>query len=145
MIVRNLSFLLVDELKEATLTIKDNKSLSLVHIPHRGYALYIIDGDERKDTFLIKSDYSPSELDHDENVKEKNDFVDLVQLFLNKIYADYDIPDFEKEHPEFVLLKLIDSFEKDNVNVIDRSSETYNLITLGFIRFENDLLLMDNR
>lgn len=140
MIVRRLDFLLEDNFKEATLNIQDSKNLSLIYVPNRGYALYINENNEHKDTFLIKSDYSPSELNLDENVEEKNNFVDLIQMFLNKIYVGYDIPDFEKEHPEFVLLKFIDLFEKDDVNIIEKSSEIYNLITLGFIRFDADIL-----
>lgn len=141
MIVRKLDFLLENNFKEVILNIQDNKSLSLIYVPNRGYALSNIDENgEHKDTFLIKSDLSPSELNFNENVREKNNFVDLIQMLLNKIYDGYDIPDFEKEHPEFVLLRFIDSFEKDDVDIIENSSEIYKLITLGFIRFDVDIL-----
>ena len=35
---------------------------------------------------------------------------------------------------------MIDLFEKDDVNIIENSSELYKLITLGFVRFDADIL-----
>ena len=141
MIVRDLDFLLGKEFKEATLNIQDNKDLSLVHIENRGYSLYVSEDGERKDTFLVKSNHSPHELNLVENLDEKNSFIDLIQLFLGKIYGGVDIPDFEKEHPEYVLLKFIDMFEKDNVKSIDSSSQLYGAIKDGFTRLDIDILL----
>lgn len=141
MIVRDLDFLLGKEFKEATLNIQDNKDLSLVHIENRGYSLYVSEDGERKDTFLVKSNHSPHELNLVENLDEKNSFIDLIQLFLGKIYDGEDIPDFEKEHPEYVLLKFIDMFEKDNVKSIDSSSQLYCAIKDGFTRLDIDILL----
>ena len=121
MIVRDLNFLLGSEIKEKTLDIIENRTLSLAYVFNRGYAIYFSEDGERKDTFLIKSDFSPSELKLEENKQEKQDFVDLVQMFLGKVYDGFDIPDFDKEHPEFVLLKFIDAFEKDEVDLVDKS------------------------
>lgn len=145
MIVRDLNFLLGNEYKEATLNIHDNKDLSLIYIENKGYSLYISEDGERKDTFLVKSDYSPIELNFSENAEEKKSFIDLIQLFLGKIYDGVDIPDFEKEHPEYVFLKFLDLFEKDNVKNVDPSSELYHAIRDGFTRLDIEILILNSR
>lgn len=145
MIVRDLNFLLKKEYKEATLNIYENKDLSLVFVENKGYSLYISENGERKDTFLIKSDHSLSELNQIENAEEKNSFIDLIQLFLNKIYDGMDIPDFDKEHREYVFLKFVDLFEKNEVEIIDASSELYNAINNGFTRLDIEILLLNSK
>ena len=145
MIVRDLNFLLQNEFKKATLDIIENRTLSLVYVSNRGYALYFSEDDERRDTFLIKSDFSPEQLNLAENSGEKEDFVDLIEMFLGKVYDGFDIPEFEKKHPEFVLLKFIDLFEKDDIDFIDSSSELYNLISNGFSRLDIDVLLLNSK
>lgn len=145
MIVRDLNFLLENEFKQATINIIENRTLSLAYIFNRGYAIYFYEDDERKDTFLVKSDCSPSQLTLEENMEEKQDFVDLIQMFLNKVYDGFDIADFDKQHPEFVLLKLIDLLEKDDVTHIDPSTDLYTLLTIGFMRFDADILLLNSK
>lgn len=111
----------------------------------KGYALYISDNNQRKDTFLIKTSLSPKEFVLEENKKEKVDFIDLIQLFLSKIYDGSEIPDFEKEHQEFVFLKFIDLFDKGEYTLIDESQELFKLLDNGFMKLDISDLLLKNR
>lgn len=140
-----MDFLLKRELYEVKINIFENKDLNFVYMDKKGYALYISDNNQRKDTFLIKTSLSPKEFVLEENKKEKVDFIDLIQLFLGKIYDGSEIPDFEKEHQEFVFLKFIDLFDKGEYTLIDESQELFKLLDNGFMKLDISDLLLKNR
>lgn len=140
-----MDFLLKRELYEVKINIFENKDLNFVYMDKKGYALYISDNNQRKDTFLIKTSLSPKEFVLEENKKEKVDFIDLIQLFLSKIYDGSEIPDFEKEHQEFVFLKFIDLFDKGEYTLIDESQELFKLLDNGFMKLDISDLLLKNR
>lgn len=140
-----MDFLLKRELYEVKINIFENKDLNFVYVDKKGYALYISDNNQRKDTFLIKTSLSPKEFVLEENKKEKVDFIDLIQLFLSKIYEGSEIPDFEKEHQEFVFLKFIDLFDKGEYTLIDESQELFKLLDNGFMKLDISDLLLKNR
>jgi hypothetical protein len=59
---------------------------------------------------------------------------------LDQIYDGVDIPEYEKQHHEFVFLKIMDLFSTEAVEIIDEDSELYKTIELGFMKFDIDLL-----
>lgn len=143
MIIRNLNFLVHDNYSKVEINILENKTLSMIYIENSGYSLIWAENEDIKDIFLIKSEIKPQEFKLDENAKEKEDFIDLIHMFLNKIYDGTDIPDYEKQHHEFVFLKIMDSFEKNNVELIDKTSELYRKINEGLMKLDIDVLFVN--
>ncbi len=130
---------------EVNINIYENKDLNFVYIDKKGYSLYISENGVRKDTFLIKSSLSPKEFTSFQNESEKQDFLDLIQMFLGKIYEGVNMPDFEKEHQDFVFLKFIDLFDKGEYKILDETSELFNLLDIGFMKLDINELLLKNR
>lgn len=139
MIVRKLDFLMPFKgYKKVETDIYDEEKISTVYIKNNGYCIYI-EGRE-DEMYLIKSSLSPDELALEENSEERKDFINLLELLLEQIYENVDIPEYETQHHEFVFLKIMDLFEKDEFKVIERDSDLYKTIELGFIKFDIDLL-----
>ena len=143
MIIRNLNFLVHDQFSKVEISILENKNLGLVYIENSGYSLIWGENEEIKDIFLIKSELKPQDFKLEENKKEKEDFIDLLHMFLNKIYDGTDIPEYEKQHHEFVFLKIIDLFEKNEVEYIDKTSELYKTINEGLMKLDIDILFVN--
>lgn len=139
MIVRKLNFLTPPEgyMKVETI-IHDEKKLCAVYIEKKGYCIYINGMEE--DMFLVNTNISPEEFKLEENALDKQDFINLIKILLDQIYDGVDIPEYEKQHHEFVFLKIMDLFSTDEVESIDKDSDLYKLIELGFIKFDIDLL-----
>lgn len=139
MIVRKLNFLMPPGgyRKVETIIHEDNK-LTAVYLKDKGYCLFINGKDE--EMFLINTDISPEEFKLDENGDDKEDFINLVKILLDQIYEGVDIPEYEKQHHEFVFLKIMDLFSTEAVELIDEDSDLYKNIELGFIKFDIDLL-----
>ena len=90
--------------------------------------------------FLINTNLSPDEFKLDQNAGEKEDLINLVKILLDQIYEDVNIPEYEKQHHEFVFLKIMDLFNTEDIEIIDRDSDLYKTIELGFIKFDISLL-----
>ncbi len=140
MFVRKLSYLSPNECyKKVELDIYENKSLNLVYIKNKGYSLFI--SNKIRDMFLIKTNLSPSDFKLDDNAGDKEEFINLVKSLLDEIYSDADIPEYEKQHHEFVFLKMMDSFNKDSYENIDVASELHETIEKGFQQLELSIIL----
>lgn len=139
MIVRKLNFLIPQSgYKKVESIIHDDKKLSVVYVENKGYSVFI-NGIE-DEMFLINTDISPEGFKLEENTSDKTDFINLIKLLLDQIYEDVDIPEYEKQHHEFVFLRIMDLFESDDVESVSNDSELYKLIELGFMKFDIDLL-----
>lgn len=140
MFVRKLSFLSQNEsYKKVKLDIYENKSLILVYIKNKGYSLFSSDG--INDMFLINTELSPSDFNLAENAGDKEEFINLVKSLLDEIYADADIPEYEKQHHEFVFLKMMDSFSKNSYENVDIDSELHKTIEWGFMQLEMSMIM----
>ena len=124
--------------KKVEIDIHEKEKICAVYIKNNGYCIYI-DGKENE-MFLIKTNLSPDEFKLEENSEEKEDFINLVELLLEQIYGNVDIPEYEEQHHEFVFLKIMDLFNKNGFEVIDKDSDLYKTIELGFIKLDIDLL-----
>ena len=111
-------------------------------LKNKGYCVYI--GGKEDEMFLINTKLTPEEFKSEENASDKEDFINLIKILLDQIYGDSDIPEYEKQHHEFVFLKIMDLFSTKDVEIIDKDSELYKTIELGFIRFDIELLKLNN-
>lgn len=139
MIVRKLNFLMPsDGYDKIAINIYDEKKINTVYLKNKGYCVYI-DGKETE-MFLINTKLSPEEFKSEEHAGDKEDFINLIKILLDQIYEDIDIPEYEKQHHEFVFLKIMDLFGTESVEIIDKDSDLYKRIELGFMKFDIDLL-----
>ncbi len=142
MIVRKLNFLVPPGgYRKVETVIHDDKLISAVYLKDKGYCLFI--NNKEDEMYLINTNLSPEDFKLEENLDKKQDFINLVKTLLDQIYVGVDIPEYEKQHHEFVFLKIIDLFGTDVVEIIDEDSDLYKTIELGFIKFDIDLLNMD--
>jgi hypothetical protein len=123
--------------KVETLIHEDNK-INAIYLKDKGYCIFI--NDKKDEMFLINTDIAPDSFKLDENVAEKEEFINLIKTLLDQIYDGVDIPEYEKQHHEFVFLKIMDLFSTEAVEIIDEDSELYKTIELGFMKFDIDLL-----
>lgn len=139
MIVRKLNFLMPPGgYRKVGTKVHEENVISAVYLKDKGYCLFI-EGKE-DEMFLINTDIAPDDFKIEENATNKEDFINLVKVLLDQIYEGVDIPEYEKQHHEFVFLKLMDLFNTDVVEIIDESTDLYKAIELGFIKFDIDLL-----
>lgn len=139
MIVRKLNFLSPPGgYRKVETAIYEDSKLGSVYLKDKGYSLFIIGKED--EMYLINSDIPPEGFKSEENIENKKEFINLVKLLLDQIYEGVDIPEYEKQHHEFVFLKIMDLFDSDAVDVIDEDSELYKTIELGFMKFDIDLL-----
>ncbi len=143
MLVRNLDFLSIPkEFSKVEVEIYDNKSISLVYIDGKGYSLVLKQNDDIDSIFLLKTDILPNNVnDH----QDRQDFINVIKMLLDKIYSVADIKEYEKQHHEHVFLRLMDMLN-DGVDVeiiTEESSKVYTDIEKGFMKLEIDI--MDNK
>lgn len=145
MIIRDLNFLVESEFKKVCVNIIEEKCISLIYIENKGYALLIEEDEDVSSIFIIKTEITPQEFSNDKHNEEKQDFIDLVHMFLDKIYENIEIPIYEKQHHEFVLLKLLALFENNNYEIIDAKSDLSRSIHDAFIKLDIDLLTLNQQ
>ena len=139
MIVRKLNFLSPPGgYRKVETIIHENNKLSAVYLKDKGYCVFINDNED--EMFLINTDIAPEAFKLEENISEKDEFINLIKSLLDQIYDGVDIPEYEKQHHEFVFLKLMDLFSTEVVEIINKDSELYKIIELGFMKFDIDLL-----
>lgn len=143
MLVRNLDFLSIPkEFAKVEVEIYDNKSIALVYIEQKGYSL-VLKTDEKIDSvFLLKTDILPNNVN---GHSDREDFINVLKMLLDKIYSVADIKEYEKQHQEHVFLRLMDMLNDGNgIEMINEdNSQTYKDIEKGFMKLELDI--MDNK
>lgn len=139
MIVRKLNFLMPPGgYRKVETVIHEDKKVSAVYLKDKGYCMFI--SDKEDEMFLINTDVAPEGFKAEENADSKDEFINLVKMLLDQIYDGVDIPEYEKQHHEFVFLKIMDLFNTEAVELIDEDSDLYKTIELGFMKFDIDLL-----
>ncbi len=143
MLVRNLDFLSIPkEFSKVEIDIYDKKSIALVYVENKGYSLVLKDNGEVDSVFLLKTDILPHNVnDH----ADREDFINVIKMLLDKIYNVADIKEYEKQHQEHVFLRLMDMLNEGNdvEKINEDNSETYKDIEKGFMKLELDI--MDNK
>lgn len=140
MLVRNLDFLSIPkEFSKVELDIYESKSIVLVYIENKGYSIVLKEADDNSSVFLLKTELTPENINSD-----KDDFINVIKMLLDRIYGDADIKEYEKQHQEHVFLQLMDLLtEGENVEIITEESKLYSDIEKGFMKLEIDI--MDNK
>ena len=98
MLVRNLDFLSIPkEFSKVEVDIYDGKSIALVYIGGKGYSLVLKQNDVIDSIFLLKTDILPNNINEHQ---DKQDFINVIKMLLDKIYSVADIKEYEKQHNE---------------------------------------------
>ena len=139
MLVRNLDFLSIPkEFSKVEVDIYDGKSIALVYIGGKGYSLVLKQNDDIDSVFLLKTDILPNNINEHQ---DKQDFINVIKMLLDKIYSVADIKEYEKQHQEHVFLRLMDMLNDGvDVEIITESSKVYTDIEKGFMKLEIDIL-----
>lgn len=139
MLVRNLDFLSIPkEFSKVEVEIYDGKSIALVYIDGKGYSLVLKQNDDIDSIFLLKTDILPNNINEHQ---DKQDFINVIKMLLDKIYSVADIKEYEKQHQEHVFLRLMDMLNDGvDVEIITESSKVYTDIEKGFMKLEIDIL-----
>lgn len=143
MLVRNLDFLSIPkEFSKVEVDIYDGNSIALVYIENKGYSLVLKKGEDINSVFLLKTDILPNNVNEH---TDREDFINVIKMLLDRIYSVADIKEYEKQHQEHVFLRLMDMLNEGNdVEMIsEENSKTYADIEKGFIKLELDI--MDNK
>ena len=143
MLVRNLDFLSIPkEFFKVETNIFENQAIALVFIENKGYSLVLKDNDEIQSVFLLKTDITPDDVN---NHTDREDFINVIKMLLDRIYSAADIKEYEKQHQEHVFLRLMDMLNDPNaVELISEdNSPIYSDIEKGFMKLELDI--MDNK
>lgn len=143
MLVRNLDFLSIPkEFSKVEVDIYDGKSIALVYIENKGYSLVLKKDEDIDSVFLLKTDILPSNVN---GHSDREDFINVIKMLLDKVYSVADIKEYEKQHQEHVFLRLMDMLNEgtDVVMISEETSKTYTDIEKGFMKLELDI--MDNK
>ena len=143
MLVRNLDFLSIPkEFSKVEVNIYEKQSIALVYIENKGYSLVLKNDDKLESVFLLKTDIVPNNVN---THSDREDFINVIKMLLDRIYSVADIKEYEKQHQEHVFLRLMDMLNEGNdVEMIsEENSKVYSDIEKGFIKLELDI--MDNK
>ncbi len=140
MLVRNLDFLSIPkEFSKVEVDIYDQKSIALVYIDGKGYSLVLKQNDAIDSIFLLKTDILPNTINEHQ---DRQDFINVIKMLLDKIYSVADIKEYEKQHQEHVFLRLMDMLN-DGVDIeiiSEETSKVYADIEKGFMKLELDIM-----
>ena len=140
MLVRNLDFLSIPkEFAKVEVEIYNGQSIALVYIEGKGYSLVLKEDEKIDSVFLLKTDILPNNVN---SHQDRQDFINVLKMLLDKIYSVADIKEYEKQHQEHVFLRLMDMLNDgmDIEMISEENSKIYTDIEKGFMKLEIDIM-----
>lgn len=127
------------KLKKVEIEIAENKKVYLIDVSGEGYAIYSNHGEIDSNLYLIKTNISPVNFDLEENKKDKEQFIEIIGALLSKLYEGETLRDYEKKHPEHILMQLMDLLDS-TIEYIDENDDLYKKLDIGFLKLELESL-----
>ena len=79
--------------------------------PKKLPTIVLKEGEEIDSVFLLKTDILPNNVN---SHSDREDFINVIKMLLDKVYSVSDIKEYEKQHQEHVFLRLMDMLNEGN-------------------------------
>lgn len=144
MIIRKLEFLNIgSDSRKVSTVIYNDISVGLVYVPDKGYAVFIDNENPESEMFLLETKTTPKEYieNRDKYKEELSNFNSVISSIFNIIYKDSEIKEYEKKHPDYTIIELMDKISEESADYLKDNKKLYDIVNDGFMKLDIDDLL----